>query len=58
LKGFPFTVTFINPTGCAGKVAEPVVAVVAEEKFNKFRKNCCHARDGLFVPTSKNSLCG
>ena len=50
----------INPTGLAGKVVEPVpvVAVVAEEKFNKFKKNCCHARVGLFVVLSKNSVCG
>jgi hypothetical protein len=48
----------IKPTGLAGNVAAPVVAVVAEEKFNRFRKNCCHARVGLFVPPSKNSLCG
>jgi hypothetical protein len=48
----------MNPTGLAGSVAAPVVAVVEEEKFNRFKKNCCHALDGLFVPTSKNSLCG
>jgi hypothetical protein len=48
----------MNPTGLAGNVAEPAVAVVAEEKFNKFKKNCCHARVGLFVFPSKNSLCG
>ena len=35
----PFTVTFINPTGLAGSVADPVVAVVAELKFNKLIKN-------------------
>jgi hypothetical protein len=41
----------MNPTGFAGKVVEPVpvVAVDAEEKFNKFKKNCCHALVGLFV---------
>jgi hypothetical protein len=48
----------MNPTGLAGSVAAPVVAVVADEKFNKFRKNCCHALVGRFVPASKNSLCG
>jgi hypothetical protein len=54
----PFTVILINPTGFAGNVAEPVVAVVAEEKFNKLIKNCCHALVGLFVTLSKNSVCG
>jgi hypothetical protein len=48
----------MNPTGLAGRDAEPVVAVVAEEKFNRFKKNCCHALVGRFVAPSKNSLCG
>jgi len=48
----------MNPTGCAGSVAAPVVAVVAEEKFNRFKKNCCHDLVGLFVVLSKNSDCG
>jgi len=48
----------MNPTGLAGKVADPDEAVLAELKFNKFRKNCCHARVGRFVVASKNSDCG
>jgi hypothetical protein len=48
----------MNPTGLAGSVAAPVVAVVDEEKFNRFKKNCCHALVGRFVFPSKNSLCG
>jgi hypothetical protein len=48
----------MNPTGLAGNVAAPVVAVVEDEKFSKFKKNCCHALVGLFVAPSKNSLCG
>jgi hypothetical protein len=58
LKGLPFTVILINPTGLAGSVPDPVVAVVAEEKFNKFKKNCCHALVGRLVVLSKNSVCG
>ena len=48
----------MKPTGWAGNVADPVVAVVLGVKFNKFKKNCCHARVGRFVTLSKNSLCG
>ena len=51
-------VMFIKPTGLAGKVAEPAVAVAAELKLSKLRKNCCHALVGLLVFTSKNSDCG
>lgn len=50
--------TFINPTGLAGSVAEPAEAVEAELKFNKLMKNCCHARDGRLVVPSKNGVCG
>jgi hypothetical protein len=49
---------FIKPTGLAGNVAEPAVAVDALEKFSKFKKNCCHALVGLLVFASKNSVCG
>jgi hypothetical protein len=45
----------MKPTGLDGNVADPLVAVVAEEKFNKFKKNCCHALVGRFVTLSKNS---
>jgi hypothetical protein len=45
----------INPTGLAGNVALPVVAVVADEKFSKFKKNCCHALVGLLLDGSRNS---
>jgi hypothetical protein len=31
-------VTFINPTGLAGSVADPAVAVDAELKFNKLKE--------------------
>lgn len=48
----------MKPTGWAGNVPDPVVAVVLGVKFNKFKKNCCHARVGRFVTLSKNSLCG
>jgi len=48
----------IKPTGFAGKVPDPAVAVALLLKFTKFRKNCCHARVGLFVIGSKNSDCG
>jgi hypothetical protein len=48
----------MKPTGLDGNVAVPAVAVVAEEKFNKFKKNCCHALVGLLVVLSKNSDCG
>ena len=48
----------MNPTGFAGKVADPAVAVVALVKFNKLMKNCCHVRVGLLVFGSKNSDCG
>jgi len=48
----------MNPTGLAGSVADPVVAVVDEVKFNKFRKNCCHALVGRFVVLSKKGDCG
>jgi hypothetical protein len=41
-------VTFINPTGLAGKVADPAVAVEALLKFNRLMKNCCHALVGLW----------
>jgi hypothetical protein len=58
LYALPFTVTFINPTGLAGSVADPAVAVVAELKFNKLRKNCCHDLDGRLVAPSKNGDCG
>jgi hypothetical protein len=58
LYGLPLTVTFINPTGFAGNVALPAVAVVADEKLSKFRKNCCQALVGLFVVPSRNSDCG
>ena len=51
-------VMFINPTGLAGNVAEPAVALVAELKLSKLRKNCCHARVGRLVVASKNSVCG
>ena len=51
-------VMFINPTGLAGKVPEPAVAVVAELKLSRLRKNCCQALVGLFVLASKNSVCG
>jgi len=51
-------VILIKPTGFAGKVALPAVAVGALEKFNKFKKNCCHARVGLLVCPSRNSDCG
>jgi len=46
----------IKPTGFAGKVPAPVVAVVDEEKFNRLRKNCCHALVGRLVFPSRNSL--
>jgi hypothetical protein len=49
---------FIKPTGLAGKDADPAVAVVAELKLSKLRKNCCQALVGLLVFTSKNSDCG
>jgi hypothetical protein len=49
---------FMKPTGLAGNVAEPVVAVVADEKLSKFKKNCCHALVGRFVCPSRNSDCG
>ena len=39
----------MNPSGLAGKVAEPAVAVVALEKLSKLRKNSCHARVGRWV---------
>jgi hypothetical protein len=58
LNGFPFTVIFIKPTGAVGRLAVPVVADVALEKFSRFKKNCCHALVGLFVTVSKNSVCG
>jgi len=48
----------MNPTGFAGKVADPDVAVVELVKFNKFKKNCCHARVGRFVLLSKKGDCG
>jgi len=48
----------MNPTGLDGSVADPAVAVVAEEKFNKFKKNCCHALVGRFVLLSKKGDCG
>jgi predicted Zn-ribbon and HTH transcriptional regulator len=51
-------VMFMNPTGLAGKVAEPAVAVVAELKLSRLRKNCCHALVGLLVCPSRNSDCG
>ena len=51
-------VMLIKPTGLAGKVAEPAVAVAAELKLSRLRKNCCQARVGLLVFTSKNSDCG
>ena len=54
----PFIVTFMKPAGAAGNVAEPAVAVVDDEKLSKFKKNCCHARVGLLVAGSKNSVCG
>ena len=44
----------MNPTGAAGKVPDPAVAVVDDEKLSKFRKNCCQGVDGRFVLTSKN----
>jgi hypothetical protein len=49
---------FIKPTGLAGKVAEPAVAVAAELKLSRFKKNCCHALVGLLVCPSRNSDCG
>jgi hypothetical protein len=49
---------FINPTGLAGRVAEPAVASVDDEKLIMFKKNCCHARVGRLEAPSKNSLCG
>jgi hypothetical protein len=39
----------MNPAGFAGKVADPAVAVGALEKFNRLRKNSCHARVGRCV---------
>ena len=51
-------VMFINPTGLAGKVPEPAVAVVAELKLSRLRKNCCQARVGRLVCPSRNSVCG
>jgi hypothetical protein len=51
-------VMFIKPTGLLGKVPEPAVAVVAELKLSRFKKNCCHALVGLLVLASKNSVCG
>jgi hypothetical protein len=51
------TVTSINPTGFAGKVADPAVAVAALEKFNKLSKNSCQARVGRPV-SSINGLVG
>jgi len=51
-------VTLMNPTGFAGKVADPAVAVVALLKLSKLMKNCCQALVGRFVLPSKNSDCG
>ena len=34
---------FMNPVGFADRVAEPAVAVELLEKFNRFKKNSCHA---------------
>jgi len=48
----------MKPTGFAGKVAEPAVAVAAELKLSRLRKNCCHALVGRLVCPSKNSVCG
>jgi hypothetical protein len=45
----------MNPTGFDGKVADPAEADDAELKFNKFKKNCCHALVGRLVVPSKNS---
>ena len=51
-------VMFMKPTGLLGNVPEPAVAVVAELKLSKLRKNCCQALVGLLVLASKNSVCG
>jgi hypothetical protein len=51
-------VMFIKPTGLLGNVPEPAVAVVAELKLSRFKKNCCHALVGLLVCPSRNSDCG
>jgi len=45
----------MNPTGFDGKVADPAEAVLADVKFNKFKKNCCQALVGRLVVASKNS---
>jgi hypothetical protein len=39
----------MNPSGAAGKVADPAVAVAALEKFKRFKKNNCHALVGRCV---------
>jgi hypothetical protein len=53
----PLTVTSINPSGFAGRVADPAVAVDALEKFKRFSKNNCQARVGRPV-LSINGLVG
>jgi len=51
-------VIFIKPTGLAGKLPDPAVAVVAELKLRRLRKNCCQALVGRLVCPSRNSVCG